>query len=73
MELIKLLWRDIDANSDGELSKAEVDATIAQGILTEVAVKSIDTDGDGAISIAELRSPKDRASYARRLGTHPRK
>lgn len=70
-DLIGLLWRDIDTNGHGELEKEEVDAAIAQGILTEAVVQSIDTNGDGAISKEELRLAEVQAAHCRRMGMRP--
>jgi len=67
----KLLWKDIDTDGDGELSKTEIDAAIAQGILTEAVVRTLDTDGDGMISRNELLEARIQAAQSKRLGVRP--
>lgn len=54
-EYIKKLWMPIDTDGDGQLSKSEVLAALAQGLLTEAVLDTIDIDGDGAISKEELK------------------
>merc|ERR1712146_214266 len=54
-DLIKDLWRDLDLNGDGTLSKSEIRTGIALGVLTDEVVKTIDANGDGAIDKEEIR------------------
>lgn len=54
-EYIKRLWMPIDTDGDGQLSKSEVVAAVAQGILTMAVLDTVDVDGDGAISKEELK------------------
>lgn len=55
---ISKLWMPIDTDGDGQLSKEEVVAAVAQGILTEAVLDTVDVDGDGAISKEELLRAK---------------
>merc|ERR1712070_680210 len=41
------LWLPIDTDGDGELSKAEVAAALATGILTQQVLDSVDVNHDG--------------------------
>lgn len=49
------MWSRIDANKDGFLARSEVDALLAQRF------KRMDTDNDGALTMAELKTGADRA------------
>ena len=48
------MWSRIDANKDGFLARSEVDALLAQRF------KRMDTDNDGALTMAELKTGPDK-------------
>lgn len=68
-DYIKLLWQPLDVDGDGELSKEEVHAALALGILTDEVLETLDTNHDGAISKEELKAAaaKARESASLRL------
>lgn len=60
-EFLQALWKPIDGDGDGQLSKEEITAGIAQGVLTQEVVDSIDKDHDGTISKEEFLRAKSQA------------
>eukprot|EP00930_Biecheleria_cincta_P037633 TRINITY_DN25847_c0_g1_i1.p1 TRINITY_DN25847_c0_g1~~TRINITY_DN25847_c0_g1_i1.p1 ORF type:complete len:371 (+),score=64.03 TRINITY_DN25847_c0_g1_i1:54-1166(+) len=60
-EFVQRLWKPIDSDGDGQLSKLEIAAGIAQGVITQEVVDSIDKDHDGSISAEELTRAKSQA------------
>jgi len=63
-DLVKSLWKDIDTNHDGRLSKLEVATAISQGILTQKALDTIDGNRDGSICYEEVRKAQEAARAA---------
>lgn len=60
-DYVQMLWKPIDGDGDGQLSKQEILAGIAQGVLTQEVVDSVDKDKDGIISKEELARAKSEA------------
>jgi len=58
------LWKPIDTDGDGQLSKTEVLAAIGQGKLTETVLETVDIDGDGTITKEELRIASEKCFHA---------
>jgi len=68
---VRQLWRSIDVNGDGELSQAEVSAAMAQGLLTQAVLDTIDTNRDGTISKDEFNRARQQASDSGRCVNGP--
>jgi len=55
-DYISQLWKSVDVDGDGELSKEEVSAAVAQGTISKEVLNTVDTNHDGAISKEEIRA-----------------
>jgi len=61
-DTFKGLWDSLDLNGDGEIDDGEIQVAISRGALSEHAVKTMDIDGNGKISIDEFKSAVSVAS-----------
>lgn len=52
---------DIVADEDGDLNEAEIQRAKGMGMLSSTVIKSIDVNGDGRISKAELSLARETA------------
>lgn len=60
-DTFKGLWANLDLNGDGEISEEEIEEGIRRGMISQSAIKTIDTDGDGKITKAELKAAEAAA------------
>jgi len=67
IEYLSMLWKPIDTDGDGCLSKEEVIAGLAQGLFTQEVIDSVDTDHDGKTTKKELLAAKAAAHKAAEL------
>jgi hypothetical protein len=67
LEYMARLWKPLDIDGDGELSKEEVQDAIAHGYLTQEVLDTVDLDHDGSISKAELTSAMQKCQDAATL------
>jgi hypothetical protein len=63
-DYVRGLWKPLDENGDGQLSKAEVLAALAHGVLTQAVLDTIDINHDGEIDRDEFLRAKEAAFQA---------
>uniref|UniRef100_A0A7S1WFY0 EF-hand domain-containing protein n=1 Tax=Alexandrium catenella TaxID=2925 RepID=A0A7S1WFY0_ALECA len=60
-QLVRDLWKDIDENADGHLSREEVQQALEDGLLTKQVLDTVDLDKNGSISPVEFAQAREAA------------